>query len=328
MAHTKATLRFPQEITDIIIDYLHHDVPSLQACALVSRAWLPSSRFHLFRSYTINPSRFEGAYRIITTTPDVATYIEQLSLVGQKYRDFTVGELEVLLHALPHLRRLSLQNFIFGKTWATSPDGYGYYDLRGSNNDNPPQDQRWRQARAFALEELQLLECDVVTLANYADLYRLLGLFSSIRTLFLASNRTARQLFSERRDLPPPEWTLEPVCVAVEHLHTFDVPFSMLENLLKTLGTACALRTFWYDDNVLNWTELSALGGSAVDRFGQMVTSLNSASHQHLQCLILGPLPLFDDAFCESHGQTRPACRYQCAHSPSNNLDTDTDIFA
>ncbi|TFK78657.1 hypothetical protein K466DRAFT_506946, partial [Polyporus arcularius HHB13444] len=39
---------FPGEVTDRIIDHLHDDTESLQATALVSHSWLPSSQHHLF----------------------------------------------------------------------------------------------------------------------------------------------------------------------------------------------------------------------------------------------------------------------------------------
>ncbi|EMD30984.1 hypothetical protein CERSUDRAFT_60622, partial [Gelatoporia subvermispora B] len=40
---------FPPELTDRVIDYLHDDNTALGNCGLVCRAWLPSSRMHLFR---------------------------------------------------------------------------------------------------------------------------------------------------------------------------------------------------------------------------------------------------------------------------------------
>lgn len=43
----------PQELIDSIIDRLHDDAASLQSCALVSSAWRPSTRFHLFGSVSI-----------------------------------------------------------------------------------------------------------------------------------------------------------------------------------------------------------------------------------------------------------------------------------
>jgi hypothetical protein len=38
----------PEELTDTIIDYLHDDIPSQQACSLVSKTFLALSRRHLF----------------------------------------------------------------------------------------------------------------------------------------------------------------------------------------------------------------------------------------------------------------------------------------
>ncbi|KAJ6535073.1 hypothetical protein B0H19DRAFT_964200, partial [Mycena capillaripes] len=38
----------PRELCDLVVDYLHADRASLGSCALVCRAWVPASRFHLF----------------------------------------------------------------------------------------------------------------------------------------------------------------------------------------------------------------------------------------------------------------------------------------
>ncbi|PBK82185.1 hypothetical protein ARMGADRAFT_1019774 [Armillaria gallica] len=43
----------PQELLDYILDFLHDDSPTLRACALVSRAFLPCSRYHVYSSVTI-----------------------------------------------------------------------------------------------------------------------------------------------------------------------------------------------------------------------------------------------------------------------------------
>src|ERR1700722_987152 len=37
----------PNEIQDRILDFLHDSKPALKACALVCKAWLPTSRYHL-----------------------------------------------------------------------------------------------------------------------------------------------------------------------------------------------------------------------------------------------------------------------------------------
>ena len=40
----------PQELIDTVIDYHFHDRPTLVTCSLVCKAWLPSSRYHLFHT--------------------------------------------------------------------------------------------------------------------------------------------------------------------------------------------------------------------------------------------------------------------------------------
>ncbi|RDX42312.1 hypothetical protein OH76DRAFT_1303360, partial [Lentinus brumalis] len=47
----------PGEILDYIIDFLHCDVKSLKACALVCTAWTPSAHFHLFNTITCHPDK-------------------------------------------------------------------------------------------------------------------------------------------------------------------------------------------------------------------------------------------------------------------------------
>lgn len=40
--------RFPQEITDYIVDLLHDEPGALRQCCLVCRSWIPRTRKHLF----------------------------------------------------------------------------------------------------------------------------------------------------------------------------------------------------------------------------------------------------------------------------------------
>ncbi|KAF7357437.1 hypothetical protein MSAN_01339700 [Mycena sanguinolenta] len=43
----------PQELTDKILDCLYDDKPSLGQCSLVCWAWVPATRFHIFRDITL-----------------------------------------------------------------------------------------------------------------------------------------------------------------------------------------------------------------------------------------------------------------------------------
>jgi hypothetical protein len=47
-SQTSKQTSIPQEIIDQFIDHLHNNGEALKTCALVCRAWVPSSRYHLF----------------------------------------------------------------------------------------------------------------------------------------------------------------------------------------------------------------------------------------------------------------------------------------
>ncbi|KAF5378513.1 hypothetical protein D9615_007150 [Tricholomella constricta] len=70
-------VRLPHELIDWIIDHLHDDRAALSACCFVCKAWLASSRYHLFKDICLNyycddilalppPSMFAVAARRLT----------------------------------------------------------------------------------------------------------------------------------------------------------------------------------------------------------------------------------------------------------------------
>ncbi|KAL4248503.1 hypothetical protein ABKN59_007776 [Abortiporus biennis] len=103
---TQETIAIP-EILDLIIDNLHDDTKSLRSCSLVSKSWLPSSRYHLFETKTIYvefyfpeiPSRvgLESFLTFILSSSAIAETVRTLILVGG------------LANKLPFLRHLKLQ---------------------------------------------------------------------------------------------------------------------------------------------------------------------------------------------------------------------------
>ncbi|KAF7298814.1 hypothetical protein MIND_00829000 [Mycena indigotica] len=50
--------RVPPELHDYVIDFLHDHRPSMCSCSLVCKAWLSSSRYHLFRNSTLRVTRW------------------------------------------------------------------------------------------------------------------------------------------------------------------------------------------------------------------------------------------------------------------------------
>jgi hypothetical protein len=75
--------RLPPELIDQIIDYLYWRPEDLRACALVCKAWLPSSRFHLFYEFGCDlgyakayPS-YHRLYNIIQESPHISLYFRE-----------------------------------------------------------------------------------------------------------------------------------------------------------------------------------------------------------------------------------------------------------
>ncbi|KAK0476176.1 hypothetical protein IW261DRAFT_1492350 [Armillaria novae-zelandiae] len=69
--------RFPPELFDRFIDFLHRDNEALKACSLVCRAWIPASRFHLFKrlsfhvippSYARNNRSYEDKVKLLDSS--------------------------------------------------------------------------------------------------------------------------------------------------------------------------------------------------------------------------------------------------------------------
>ena len=78
----------PHEISLCIIDYLYNCPKSLNNCSRVCRAWLATSRFHLFYhiSFVLNgrhtSDRFQRLHGIIEQSPIIALYIRELVIVS------------------------------------------------------------------------------------------------------------------------------------------------------------------------------------------------------------------------------------------------------
>ncbi|KAH6906540.1 hypothetical protein BKA70DRAFT_1287952 [Coprinopsis sp. MPI-PUGE-AT-0042] len=86
-----ATLRLPQELVDHVVDHLHDDTATLRSCSRVSKAWLPTSRYHLFSRVTLQawngngvdtfPSeRCKQLLALIERAPEIANHIRELDI--------------------------------------------------------------------------------------------------------------------------------------------------------------------------------------------------------------------------------------------------------
>ena len=122
-----ASCTFPAEIYNMIIDYLHEDKESLISCAIVCKAWVNTSRSHLFATFKSSPKKSTCAAlaRFFNGSPDVVCYIRKLVL--RNYVNINLDDLLKLLIPLTevHLRVLQLINTrlasLGNTTWTCPP---------------------------------------------------------------------------------------------------------------------------------------------------------------------------------------------------------------
>lgn len=111
----------------MIIDYLHEDKESLISCAIVCKAWVNTSRSHLFATFKSSPKKSTCAAlaRFFNGSPDVVCYIRKLVL--RNYVNINLDDLLKLLIPLTevHLRVLQLINTRLASlgdtTWTCPP---------------------------------------------------------------------------------------------------------------------------------------------------------------------------------------------------------------
>lgn len=120
---------FPQELTDTILNELRNDIPTLNSCPLVSRAFVPTSRAHLFSRVRLTPptkaqgnapNRCQRFYQIIQSSPHIVSHVKHLELVEghrpSKWHDTDEVSWLVSCRPLPLLLLDSLNTISLGCT--------------------------------------------------------------------------------------------------------------------------------------------------------------------------------------------------------------------
>lgn len=103
----------PPELIDQIIDYLHNDPKSLNACALAARDWLPSTRYHRFRSIRFHSAKkIDSFHQFSLNSPDVLPYYQE-AVICDTSGYVPASILEAAANAcltLPNLERIKFNN--------------------------------------------------------------------------------------------------------------------------------------------------------------------------------------------------------------------------
>lgn len=73
----------PPELSDYIIDFLYDDRPTLKACSLISRAWYPAARYHLYRKVSLPSFQSCITYRsLIENSLTLASYTREVKIAN------------------------------------------------------------------------------------------------------------------------------------------------------------------------------------------------------------------------------------------------------
>jgi hypothetical protein len=98
------------DVIDHIVDYLHDSPRDLRTCALISKAWLERSRFHLFRTIILNSPHCRKLYKVIQQSPNIAFYTRQLHVTFIRAWVEDCAELPQLLRCFTNLCKLKLSS--------------------------------------------------------------------------------------------------------------------------------------------------------------------------------------------------------------------------
>ncbi|KAF8530776.1 hypothetical protein JB92DRAFT_3105997 [Gautieria morchelliformis] len=91
MSSSSTKYMLPGELIDQVIDHLHDDLPSLRACCLTCRAWVPSARFHIFYNIVLSAKRAHAFARVrrmrraaglLKPSPHISLLVRSLTIDG------------------------------------------------------------------------------------------------------------------------------------------------------------------------------------------------------------------------------------------------------
>lgn len=115
-------VEIPPELVDTVLDHLFDDKPSLSAASVVSSAWLPASRYHLFRSIVFRlkiDTHFEDFFHFLCSS-NLGVLVRDLTMAGletcQPKQDRLSHPLLLqIFDHLPNLRSFHLLDVAFSR---------------------------------------------------------------------------------------------------------------------------------------------------------------------------------------------------------------------
>jgi hypothetical protein len=112
-------MNLPQELVDMILDNIRDDIPSLESCSLVARAFVASTRKHIFKKTEVLSSSdaCQRFYKLLSSSPHIALLVKDLCIVSvfpetpvnaDSYGGYMAGRTLSLILPLLDLTRISI----------------------------------------------------------------------------------------------------------------------------------------------------------------------------------------------------------------------------
>ena len=115
-ASSSSVPSLPPEIWDAVICHLHADNEALIACCLTCRAWLPTSRYYLFRHVRLKTRKSYASFLdSLQHSPDVLGWIKRLTITESSRSSHHPFDVSPMLVHLPNITHLHLR-----VAWAVS----------------------------------------------------------------------------------------------------------------------------------------------------------------------------------------------------------------
>lgn len=110
----------PPEISDMILDFLHLGIANkgdvtankaaLRVCSLICREWLPSTRYHLFRTVTIEcPSKVDAITTMLSEHPGLGFYAKELVVCPFSFYNPVTYDITKCLSYIPHIQNVTFK---------------------------------------------------------------------------------------------------------------------------------------------------------------------------------------------------------------------------
>ncbi|KAK0490631.1 hypothetical protein IW261DRAFT_27000 [Armillaria novae-zelandiae] len=195
----------PQELVDLVVDFLDEDPPSLRACALAGRCFLQRCRMHLFRTVQFTDDTSSRRFLPLLLSPHIPPLVKEILVVGSgpttTSQWITADDiLSSMLDSFVNVEAVRILSCRFGSVTTI------------------------QKLRTLSSKAINMLRLDMLQFECTGDFFSLLQYFPSLRHLLLGSVYVR---LNERH----PVSHSQPVL-----LETLEVPFHLSLTSVPTVG--------------------------------------------------------------------------------------------